>query len=407
MDNISTILGMDALPAELLEKIQAAFDKKVEEAALARELAIREEFAARYQHDKNNLVEAMDRMVTDAITEAAKERKHEVARLREARRRFDRAIKEAKASYRTKMVEHVGKANGFIAEELSKSVKAMNEQKQRFMARQKQIKEAFQTLKADMVADHAARNQKIESFVVRQVERELKEFAEDKRAVVEARTKLIRESKKKLAETQARFVRESAKKVEAVVNQTLKSEMRQLHEDLERNRQNMFGRRIFDAVAAEFMTSYLSEGSEVRKTKAVLEAKEAELNATKVKLEEAAKALDAVTRRIKLAEERAQRQKIMGELLTNLHGDKRRVMESMLETIRTDALKSAFDRYLPVVLNDSKKPSAAPAKVLTEGKAERHVVVTGDKAVRVDDFSQVDENEAEISVIMRLAGIAK
>ena len=60
-------------------------------------------------------------------------------------------------------------------------------------------------------------------------------------------------------------MKEAAIKVEKVINTTLKREMTQLHEDLERNRQNMFGRRIFEAVAAEFMTSYLNEGTEIRK----------------------------------------------------------------------------------------------------------------------------------------------
>jgi ABC-type phosphate transport system auxiliary subunit len=90
----------------------------------------------------------------------------------------------------------------------------------------------------------------------------------------------VTEGKKKLAETQKRFVSEAAKKVEGAINETLKREMSQLHEDLERNRQNMFGRRIFEAVAAEFMTSYLAEGTEIRKLQNVLETKEKELAET-------------------------------------------------------------------------------------------------------------------------------
>ena len=54
--------------------------------------------------------------------------------------------------------------------------------------------------------------------------------------------------------------------------------MTQLHEDLENNRQNMFGRRIFEAVAAEFMTSYLAEGTEIRKLQSILAEKEQALS---------------------------------------------------------------------------------------------------------------------------------
>src|SRR3712207_8324907 len=42
-----------------------SFDKKVAEAREEAEMSIREEFAARYEHDKSNLVKAMDLMLTE------------------------------------------------------------------------------------------------------------------------------------------------------------------------------------------------------------------------------------------------------------------------------------------------------------------------------------------------------
>lgn len=413
MDNtLANILGAAGLPEELTASLQEAFDKKVAEAREEAEMSIREEFAARYEHDKANLVEAMDRMLTDVVQKTETQKAEEIAKLSEAKEKLDAAILEARKHYKAKLGEHVAVSKKFVLEQLANHIKSLTEQKNKLAAKHKALGESFNAVKAEMAQEHAARLKKIDEFVVKQVQRELNEFHQDHRALVETRVKLISESKKKLSETQKRFVKEAAEKVESVINETLKNEMVQLHEDLERNRQNMFGRRIFEAVAAEFMTSYLAEGTEVRKLQNMLESKAQELNATKSKLAEAAKAIDAVTRKVKLAEERATRTKIMTELLSTLRGEKRSVMESMLETTKTDALRATFDRLLPVVLNENTRKPQSKKEVLSETKApaRRVVAVTGDKANRLTESSQTEseaENTAEMGSILRLAGIIK
>ena len=103
----------------------------------------------------------------------------------------------------------------------------------------------------------------------------------------------------------------------------------------------------------------------------------------------------------------------MSELLSPLRGEKRAVMESMLETTKTEHLRNAFDKLLPVVLNEStRKPQQTEKKVLSETKApvRRVVTVTGDKSNRLLESAQTEtevEVEAEIGQIVRLAGIQK
>ncbi|RYF21165.1 MAG: hypothetical protein EOO77_06580 [Oxalobacteraceae bacterium] len=284
------------------------------------------------------------------------------------------------------------------------------------VAKQSKLDEQFDSVKAEVARQQADRVAKIDEFVVRQVKRELSEFKQDHRALVETRVKIVAESKKKLSETQKKFVSESARKVESAINDTLKREMGQLHEDLERNRQNNFGRRIFEAVAAEFMTSYLAEGTEIRNLQNVLESKDQELASKTAKLNEAKSAIESVTRKVKLAEDRAIRTKTMTELLSNLRGDKRQMMESLLETTRTESLRSAFDKYLPAVLNEGVRKAAPlaadPKKVLSETKLVRRVV-TGDKANRLTESAQIEsENDLDasneaIAMVVRLAGIQK
>lgn len=404
---LTNILGADVLPAELMSQLEEAFAKKVAEARNEAELSLREEFARRYENDKANLVEAMDRMLTDVVQKYEDGKVAEIKKLGEARTKFHRAVKEAKRYHKTKLDEQAAALKTTGVKRIAEEIEGLRAQKQKFVTEQKRLERAYEALKKEMAVSHATRLKKIDEFVVRSVGRELKEFAQDHRALIETRIKLVTESKKKLKETQARFVKEAAKKAETVINECLKREMTQLHEDLERNRQNMFGRRIFEAVAAEFMTSYLAEGSEVRKLQKVIETKEKELATTKARLDETNKAAEIAKRKIKLAEDSATRTKVLGELLSNLRGEKRSVMESMLATTKTEQLRSTFDRLLPVVLSESGVRKAAP-KVLSETAKPDRRVVTGDRANRLFESAQTEaEMDNDLAQVVRLAGIQK
>lgn len=411
--NLATILGSAGLPEEIVASLQEAFDAKVAETREEAEMSMREEFSRRYEHDKGNLVEAMDRMLTDVITKHAEERAAEVAKLAEARTKFQNAIKESKNHYKTKLKEHVSLTRDFAVDQLSKEAAALRAEKKSLAETKKSLKAELASLKESALTENAKRLKKIDEFVVRQVTKELGEFNEDHRALVETRLKLVTEGKKRLKETQAKFIQQSAAKVEAMVNESLKREMTQLHEDLERNRQNMFGRRIFEAVAAEYMTSYLAEGTEVRKLQTMLESANAELTTTKSKLNEVESKTEAARRKATLAEERASRKEIMSELLSNIRGEKRAVMEGMLETVKTASLRDAFNKLLPVVLNENTRKSAPQgAKKLNEGqqKPEKRVVaVTGDqRANRLFESAQAEDavdTDDTLAEVVRLAGI--
>src|SRR5690606_7656616 len=121
------------------------------------------------------------------------------------------------------------------------------------------------------------------------------------------KVQLVAEAREKLADTQRQFVKEAAKLVDQKVTETMKVELKQLHEDLERNRQNMFGRRIFEAVATEFMSSYFSEGTEVKKLEKVLESTKTQMQSMQKQLKESQHAIDSANRKAKLAEEAAAR----------------------------------------------------------------------------------------------------
>ena len=413
---LADLLESTGLSSEIIQSLQEAFDKKVAEARESAEEAVREEMARQYENDKGQLVEAMDRMLTDVVAKHEEAKAAEIASLVEARDAYRKSVKESRQHYKAKLKEHVALTRGFAVEQLSKEAAALRAERKSLSEAKTKIKADLSALKESMAVQQADRLKKIDEFVVRQVSKELKEFAQDHKALIETRVKLVTEGRKKLKEMQDKFIKASAAKVETMVNESLKREMTQLHEDLERNRQNMFGRRIFEAVAAEYMTSYLAEGTEVRKLQTMLEGKDAELTEVKSKLNEVEQKTEVARRKAALAEERALRSQTMSELLSNLRGEKRTVMEGMLETIKTPNLRTAFNKFLPVVLNEgARKQAATPtgAKKLMEAPEDKRNVVeiTGDQRTnRLYESAQVEseaENDSDLAHVVRLAGIQK
>jgi hypothetical protein len=413
---LAELLESTGLPSEILSALQEAFSKKVASAREEAEMSLREEFARRYEHDKSQLVEAMDRMLTDVVTKQEESKAAEVSQFIEARNAFRTAVKESRQHYKTKLREHLALTRNFAVEQLSKEASALRAERKGLKEAKMQIKAQLASLKESAAKQQNDRLKKIDEFVVRQVGKELKEFGEDHRALVETRHKLVSESRKKLKEMQTKFIQHSAAKVETMVNESLKREMTQLHEDLERNRQNMFGRRIFEAVAAEYMTSYLAEGTEVRKLNSILESKTAELKEVKTKLEEVEQRTEQARRKALIAEDRATRTQVMSELLSNLRGEKRAVMEGMLETIKTGNLRTAFNKLLPVVLNENTRKAANPqgSKKLMEDRPQSRLVTqhTGDQRTNrlyetAQAESEVETDNSELATVVRLAGIQK
>lgn len=404
----------EALAPELKEQLQEAFDAKVATMRTEVEESLKADFAAQYEHDKGQLVEAMDRMLSDVIRVHEEAKAEEIAKLRESRSKIEESAKAGKAAVRKQIAALAESSGSVISEALTKEISSLRDERLSLTAKAEALSEDVEALKSKLVENHEKHLEKINGFITESLTREISEFVQDKRALTEARVKFASEAKQKLAETQKTFVKESAKKVEQVINATLKREMKQLHEDIEAHRQNDFGRRIFEAVAAEFQTSYLAEGTEMRKLEKMLESKEAEIAAKQAeveaaaqKLNEAAEANQAAVRKVQIAEARTERTKIMSELMSNLKGEKRTVMESMLETTKTSQLRAAFNKLLPVVLNEGTRKVAASTgkKVLNESPAQ---TVTGDRDVRETAQPVVqEENNQELAAIVQLAGIRK
>ena len=94
----------------------------------------------------------------------------------------------------------------------------------------------------------------------------------------------------------------------------------------------------------------------------------------------------------------SQRSKILNELTVNLDKTKKSVMMDLLEGVQTSQLKTAFDKYLPAVLNETVQNKKA---VLSEGKREVREA-TGDRVVKTNTDSR---SVVKLDELKKLAGI--
>ena len=244
---------------------------------------------------------------------------------------------------------------------------------------------------------HSEGIEKLESFVVHALTKEIREFAQDKQDVVNTKVRLVREARKQLETLKGKFVAESAKKLSNAVSTHLKGELSQLQEDIKVARENNFGRRIFEAYAAEFGATHLNEKAEVRKLHDTIAAKDAKLSEAIKFVEKAQVLVESKEREMRILKESNQREAALEELLAPLNKEKAEVMRNLLESVQTTRLQSAFEKYLPAVLEDR---SAKAPKVITESLSE----ATGDKSARSPDADQVDETSNVID-LKRLAGL--
>jgi len=364
LDAIKPLLDSNLITEETRQEINEAWEAKLNEAREQARAELREEFAQRYEHDKTVMVEVLDKMVTEGMAAEIAQVQAEKQALAEDRVRFQHKIKESATKFNNFMVTK-------LAEEIGE------------LRRDRKM--------------HAEGLEKLENFMVHALAREIQEFAADKRDVVETKVRLVREARAKLEGLKARFVKESAEKMSQAVSRHLKSELNQLKEDIQVARENNFGRRIFEAYAAEFGATHLNEKAEVRRLHADLARKDQQL-AEAIKLTQRARVVvESKEREIRIMKESNERESTMEMLLAPLNREKQEVMRNLLESVQTSRLKNAFEKYLPAVLEDR---SVKANKVITETVS----VATGDKSV---PSGQQEDSEAKSNVIdlKRLAGL--
>ena len=356
-DALKNMLDNGVLTEDAKSAINEAWEKQLNEARESVRVEIREEFANRYEHDKSVMVKALDKMVTETLKKEITEFQQDKKTLTEQRIKFATEMKSKGSNF-----------DKFLTKRLAEDILE-------FRKDQKLVKES---------------QNKLENFVFAQLAKEIKEFATDKREVVETKVRLVSEAKSQLNNLKKSFVARSGKAIKEAVTSHLKKELSQLREDIDVAKRNSFGRKIFEAFASEFSTSQLNENAELRKLTGIITQTNAKLAMAQKAVNEKQAVLESREKQIRSLKENKEREGVMNELLGTLNKEKRVVMSELLESVKTNSLRNAFDKYLPAVLNNRQTQKAS---VLTESKK----IVTGNKTANTNEDNIID--------IKRLAGL--
>ena len=358
---LKPLIDNGILNEETREVLEQAWTTKLEEARDVIRAEIREEMANRYEHDKSTMVEALDRMVSDTLTAEVQKIAAERASIAEDRVKFTESMMTKAANF-----------EDFLNEALAKEIAELH---------------------ADRAAIKAA-TAKLDDFVTESLRKEIVEFAEDKADLARAKVQLVVEGKQKLKSLSERFIERSSALVEKVTDQTLRTELKQLKEDIQEAKENNFGRRIFEAFATEFTATHLNERAEVKKMQSFIERMEQQLSEARQSAELAEAKATAKETEIRRINEAVERTRKIDELMKPLSKEKANVMKQLLESTPTDRLEAAFKKYLTPVMEGH--APVAPKTVVTESKTTE---VTGDRATKQEQSSN------NIYDIRRLAGL--
>jgi hypothetical protein len=342
LDAFKQLVESGVMTEETKSVIESAFAEKIQENRDQVTAELREEFAQKYSHDKQVMVEAIDKMLSDRLAA-------EINELHEDKT----ALSEAKARYQQKMTSDAKVLEGFVIKQLHKELGEFQSDRQK-------------------VSENFA---KLENFIVHALAKEIREFAIDKQDLAETKVKLVREAKHKFEDIKQRFIQRASRVVEHAVTTKLTSEIETLKEDIDSARTNDFGRRLYEAFAQEYSSSYLNEKSETSKLLKIIAKKDQELAEAKEVVAEKSQIVESKDREIRITKDLMERKNAMAELLAPLDASKREIMKELLESVQTPKLSNAFEKYLPAVMEGETRRTTKVA--LTESTA-----VTGDRTAK-------------------------
>jgi len=197
-------------------------------------------------------------------------------------------------------------------------------------------------------------------------------------------------------QAKADFIDKASTKLATIVDTTLSTELGTLKEDIKQAKENMFGRKLFETFAAEFMSSHIAEGTHISKLSKELSNVKSQLDESQEEIKDREAKIVVAEKQVAKINESRERESVMTGLMSPLAKDKRELMINLLESVSTSKLKAQFNKYLPTVLNEAGS-NVKSQKTLTESQKTE---ITGNKA-----HTPTTESEAEIINLKKLAGI--
>lgn len=230
-------------------------------------------------------------------------------------------------------------------------------------------------------------NEMIENFLKKEFDELHEDINKFRDLEVEHAEKLV-EEKEALAQQLAEQLNQFVDKLDAFLEVRVDEEMTELKEDIDEVKKLQFGRKIFEAVEAEFKSFRKEDLSSV----------EAELAEALDKLNDAEGRL-ADIERARLDEARNSK---LESLLAPLSGNAREQMKIILSNVKTEKLEESFNIYIGRILKESitgKKDETVDTK-LTESKKDT-TLVTGNS----DELTEGVKPNDQVLRMRKLAGL--
>jgi len=257
------------------------------------------------------------------------------------------------------------------------------------------------TLSEQWIVERDALVEAVDSKVTQFLTDEMSELREDinrfRDLEADYAEKLV-EAKAQMSDELKSDLGELVEKLDSFLEIRLNSELVELREDLEAQKQNTFGRKIFEAMQEEYSSNYAKE-DDLSDT----------LNETQKRLKDAEKSLSLSEGKFGKLERTMKLEKV----LKPLNGRQYEVMEAILGNVDTSQLEEGYETFIgrvlkeadetPIVETTLTEKVAAP-KAKTKGKVVETVEITGNKKVKIeDDGSQL--SESAIADLRRIAGM--
>ena len=115
-DAIKPLLDAGIINEDTRQAISEAWEAKLEEAREQVRAELREEFSRRYEHDKSVMVEALDTMVTDALTAEIREFAEE-----------KQALAQDRVKAASRMAESASKFDSFLVTKLAEEIQELRQ----------------------------------------------------------------------------------------------------------------------------------------------------------------------------------------------------------------------------------------------------------------------------------------
>lgn len=348
--------------------ISEAWD--AEKRTLAAEM--RDEFAQRFNEDKAKIIEGVQTMTDAVINE-------EMSKMYDEKRK----LTEDRVAIRSKLQKFSQFSNEILSEEVK-----------------------------ELRSDRVALGESLKLFAEFSneiISEEVVDFRKEKSQLIEARVKLISEGKKQINEAKHNFIMRASTSAEKFIIEQTKSELSELKTQINEASNNMFGRKIFEAFATEFMGTQYREGSELRKLNESIvtltnEKEEMELKSIILETE-----VEKSRKKINIIESSHKREGIMSMLLKPLNKQQQHIMEGLLEQTPNNKLTEGYNKYLGAVLKQDAQPvNRSPKGTRSKLTESTHNGDRSKKPSAKPITPNIDQDfEAELLKITNLAGFTK